>query len=247
MQPFSREITFDAIINFRDLGGYRTDDNRAIAWRKLFRGGFFQQMTERDLTRLKKEIRLTTVIDLRRDDNPHHVKEVSLLNGAGIKYFNTPFPIYSQEELRHDFSNMGEVYLFRLRHKDYAKTIIDALENAANPENHPLLFHCTAGKDRTGVTAAFVLSVLGVSEVDIISDYVLSAPYMEALLAQVKKDPGTPEDIKNLPDWTWEATPFSMAFLLSSLKSEFGSARKYLQNHGATNSLFDRLKKALVS
>ena len=246
MQSYSRETNFDAIINFRDLGGYRAKGNRTVARRQLFRSGYLHPMTERDLSRLKQEIKLTSVIDLRSDKELQQLKEVSLLNDAGIKYINVPFISYSKEELYHDFSNMGEVYLFRIRHKEYSKPIIDALEIIADPKNHPLLFHCGAGKDRSGLVAAFVLSVLGVADGDIIADYILSAPYMKDLITRLMKEPGTPEDIKNLPAYTWEATSASMTWFLSSLKREFGSARGYLKMYGAETSLFDRLEKALL-
>ena len=246
MQSYSREINFDAIINFRDLGGYYTKGKRTIAWRRLFRSGYLHPMTERDSTRLKKEIKLTSVIDLRNNKELQQIKEVSLLNDAGIKYFNVPFISYSKEEVHHDFSNMGEAYLFRIRHKEYGRRIIDAMEIIAEPENHPLLFHCGAGKDRSGVVAAFVLGVLGVADGDIISDYILSAPYMKNLVSRLTSEPGTPEDIKNLPAYSWKATSASMAWFLSFLKREFGSARGYLEIHGAETSLFDRLEKALL-
>ncbi|HEY31671.1 MAG TPA: tyrosine-protein phosphatase [Dehalococcoidia bacterium] len=247
MQLYSREINFDAIINFRDLGGYHAKGNRTVAWRQLFRSGSLHSMTEHDLTRLKEEIKLTSVINLRSDKGPRTLKEASLLNDAGIRYLGVPFTSYSEEELHHDFSNMGEAYLFRIKHKEYGKRIVDALKIVAEPENHPLLFHCGVGKDRSGVTAAFILSVLGVADEDIITDYTMSAPYMESLLPHLMSDPETPEYIKKLQAYTWEATSESMAWFLSSIRREFGSAREYLQMHGAEISLFNRLEKALLT
>jgi protein tyrosine/serine phosphatase len=202
-------------------------------------------MTERDLNRLKEELKLASVINLRRNKTGQQ-QEVSLLNDAGIKYYNTPFFSYQKEELNYDFTNMGEAFLFRIRHKEYAKPLINALEIIAGPVNLPLLFHCGAGKDRSGLVAAFVLSVLGVADSDIIADYILSAPYMRELVASMMNDPGTPEEDKNLPAYTWEATAASMALFLSTLKQEFGSARGYLEMHGADKSLFERLEKALL-
>jgi protein-tyrosine phosphatase len=242
----SREIKFDGIINYRDLGGYRAIDNRTVVWRRLFRSGYVHAMTARDLNRLKAELKLTSVIDLRGKKDKKQLKEIRLLNSAGIKYFNTPFFSYQQEELNQDFSNMGEAYIFRIRHWEYAKPIITALEIIADPKNLPLLFHCGAGKDRSGLVAAFVLSVLGTADSDIIEDYILSAPYMADMVAGMMNDPNTPEEDKNLPGYTWEATAESMALFLTGLKQEFGSAREYLVMNGADKSLFDRLEKALL-
>ena len=245
MTSYSREIKFDGIINCRDLGGYRAKGGRTIAERRLFRSGYVHPATVRDLNRLKEELKLTSVINLRHNKAGQQ-KEVSLLIEGGIKYFNTPFFNYQQEEINYDFTNMGEAFLFRIRHKEYAKPIINALEIIADPKNLPLLFHCGAGKDRSGLVAAFVLSVVGVAESDIIADYILSAPYMRELVTNMMNDPGTPEEEKNLPAYSWDATAESMALFLSGLKQEFGSARGYLEINGADKSLFVRLEKALL-
>ena len=246
MQTYSREINFDAIINFRDLGGYQAISYRTVAWRQLFRSGSLHSMTEHDSTQLKVEIKLNSVINLRSDKGSQTLQEVGFLKDAGIKYFNVPFISYSEEELHHDFSNMGEVYLSRIRHKEYAERIVDVMKIVAEPENHPLLFHCGAGKDRSGVVAAFILSVLGVADEDIIADYVMSAPYMKSLVPHLISEPGTPEYVQKLPAHTWEATSESMAWFLSSVRREFGSARGYLEMHGAEISLFHQLETALL-
>jgi len=83
---------------------------------------------------------------------------------------------------------MGEAFLFRIRHQEYAKPIIDALEIIADPKNLPLLFHCGAGKRPVGTGRSVVLSVLGVTDTDIIKDYILSAPYMREMVANMMKD-----------------------------------------------------------
>jgi protein-tyrosine phosphatase len=241
----SGEIKFEGIVNCRDLGGYKTQGGRTVARRRLFRSGYIHPATAGDLNLLQAELKLTSVINL-RGNKAGQQKEVSLLNDAGIKYFNTPFFSYQQEELNYNFSNMGEAFLFRIRHQEYAKPIIAAMEIIADPKNLPLLFHCGAGKDRSGLVAAFVLSVLGVADSDIIADYILSAPYMADLVAGMMNDPNTPEEEKNLPAYTWEATAESMALFLTGLKPEFGSARRYLEINGAEISLFDRLEKALL-
>jgi protein-tyrosine phosphatase len=246
LTSYSGEIKFDGIINCRDLGGYQAEGGRTVARRLLFRSGYIHPMTANDLQRLKEELKLTSVIDLRGKKDKKQLNEISVLNSAGIKYFNTPFFSYQQEELNLDFTNMGETYLFRVRHKEYAKPIIAALEIIADPQNLPLLVHCGAGKDRSGLMAAFVLSVVGVADNDIIADYILSAPYMRDLVANMMNDPNTPEEEKNLPAYTWEATAESMALFLTGLKPEFGSARRYLEINGAEKSLFDRLEKALL-
>jgi protein-tyrosine phosphatase len=245
-QSFSRQINIDSVLNFRDLGGYQTHNGHTVAWRRIFRSGYLHHITDHDLILLRKETRLNSVLDLRNGRELEQLREVNLCKDAGIKYFNVPFIDYTKEEPIKEFSNMGEVYLFIVRQETFIKGIIEAMEIVAEPENHPLAFHCLAGKDRTGLLATFILSVLGVADIDIIDDYSLSAPHMNDLIKRLTNEPGAQEEIKNLPAYIWEAEPRSMALFLEAFKREYGSVREYLVLKGAETSLFKRLEKALI-
>jgi hypothetical protein len=70
---------------------------------------------------------------------------------------------------------------------------------------------------------------------------------MEEIRNRLNNDPETPEDIKNLPDFTWKAAPESMALFLSTLKREYGSSQGYLEAQGAEPSLIKRLGRALLT
>jgi protein-tyrosine phosphatase len=248
---YSREIDFEAISGFRDLGGYQAVGGHRVAWSRLFRSGELRRMTGGDLIRLKKEIGLKSVIDLRHARKGlEQQQEISLLNEVGAKYFYVPLNTNSdrmqESELYGHFSTMGEVYLYRIDDKEYGRRLIEALEIMAEPGNYPLVFHCLAGKDRSGVLAAMVLGGLGVGDEDIIHDYTLSARYMNEMLDRLNSDPATPEYMKTLPGYTWEAAPESMALFLSALQQEYGSIRGYLKERGAETSLFDRLEQSLL-
>jgi hypothetical protein len=207
-------------------------------------------MTGRDITKLKEAIRLTSVIDLRGSPLMEQLG-VGPLNEVGIKYYSIPFVIITdsddekEKELFRGFSNSGEVYLYRVRHKEYGRRIVEALEIIADPENHPLVFHCNAGKDRSGILAAIILGVLGVADEDIIEDYTLTAPYMEEFINRWNNDPKTADVHRNLPEYQLEASPKSMELFLSTLKREYGSVTGYIQAQGAEVSLIHRLEKAL--
>jgi len=252
VHSYSRHIKFEEVLNFRDLGGYRTRGGHMVAWRRLFRSGELHHMTSRDITRLKEEIRLRSVIDLRSSIRLEQLG-VGPLNEVGVKYYNVPFIIITdsdddkEKELFRGFSNSGEVYLYRVRNKEYGRRIIEALEIIAEPDNHPLVFHCNAGKDRSGILAAIVLGILGVADEDIIEDYTLTAPYMKEFINRWNNDPKTAEVHKNLPEYQLEASPESMALFLSTLKREYGSVRGYVEAQGAEVSLIHRLEKALLT
>lgn len=238
-------------MNFRDLGGYPARDGYIVAWRRLFRSGEFRNMTGNDLNRLTGEIGLATVVDLRSD---FEVKRqgTGLPADSNIKYYNVSFitdddqPEAEQKRYR-TFTNMGEFYLEFIRYKGFGGSIVQALEVIAEPDNHPLVFHCAVGKDRTGILAAVLLSVLGVADEDVIEDYTLSDQYMNALREQLKKADDIPDDVKILPDFFWRASPESMSLFLATLRHEYGSVRSYLEKQGAGSSLVERLEKALLT
>jgi protein-tyrosine phosphatase len=246
---YSRYIIFENISNFRDIGGYRTRDGRTVAWRRLFRSGELRSMTHGDLAKLREELGLVSIIDLRSSFEVKH-RGKGLLEGADIKYCNIAFmtdddPGANASRFAH-CTNMGEFYLEMARQNDYGKRITEALEVIADSGNHPLVFHCAVGKDRTGMLAAVLLSLLGVADKDIIEDYALSEPYMDELLAKLRNNPGENGGVPPIPDYFWKASPESMALFLATLRRESGSIEKYLTDNGATSSLFRRLCKALL-
>ena len=87
MQSFSREINFESIFNFRDLGGYRATGNRTVAWGRIFRSGNLSSMTGSDLDRLRKEVALCSVLDLRSKFEITN-QGIGLLIGSGISHYN---------------------------------------------------------------------------------------------------------------------------------------------------------------
>jgi protein-tyrosine phosphatase len=249
-EQYSRQIIFDSVPNFRDLGGYRTRGGRTVAWRRLFRSGELSSMTRGDFNRLTGEIRLASVIDLRSAIERER-KGTGLLSEARIRYHSISFitdggDLRGEERRYKDFSNMGEFYIYLVRKREFGQRILDALKIIAVPENHPLMFHCTIGKDRTGILAAILLNILGVGDEDIIADYSLSAPYMVELVNRKDSEPEIAQAVKVLPGYFWEAAPESMALFLSTIKREYGSARGYLIAQGAEPSLISRLEKALL-
>ncbi len=252
MIEYSRHVSFESILNFRDLGGYRTQGGRMLAWRRLFRSGELHHMTGHDAARLKEEIRLASVIDLRSSRQGRPLG-LGLLEEVGVKYFNIPFikiteDDYNRErrEAPRDFANSGDFYLYFIRQEEFDRRLMEALGIIADPANHPLVFHCNAGKDRSGILAAVILGVLGVADDDIVEDYMLTAPYMEQFLSRWDNASGTADISRPLPDYITMASPESMVWFLSALKQEYGSIRGYLETQGAEKGLFDRLERALL-
>lgn len=209
-------------------------------------------MTSRDITRLKEEVRLHSVLDLRSSILLEQLG-VGPLNELKVKYFSVPLAVMididdtKEKELFRGFSNSGQIYLHHIRKKEYGKRVVEALEIIADVDNLPLVFHCSAGKDRSGILAAIVLGVMGVADEDIIEDYTLTAQYMKEFIERWDDDPITADINRNLPEYQLKASPESMALFLSTLQKEYGSARGYIEAQGADLSLFDRLERALLA
>ena len=94
--------------------------------------------------------------------------------------------------------------------------------------------------------AAMLLAAVGVIDEDIIHDYTLSAPFMPELRDHWRNDPTAPPEVKEVPDFQWEASAESMTRLLALLRREYGSVAGYLKAQGADNALPQRLEEALL-
>jgi len=164
----SRHIPFERLHNFRDLGGYTTDDGRAVRWSRLFRSDGLGKLAEdtQDWDAFLA-LGIHTVIDLRYPweiEERGRVPEHPSLTYRNLSIEHRP---YDQAALTPDV-DLGPYLAARYAEvaEDGTKEIREALEliAAASAEGAPLVFHCASGKDRTGLLAALVLSILGVPE-----------------------------------------------------------------------------------
>ena len=209
-------------------------------------------MSRPDIARLKRTSAPGRSSTFRTPREPTKQREIDLLGEVGARYHNVPFrpasPDYMKQEteLFRDATDLGELYLYRIRQPEFGKRLVDSLELIADRNNHPLVFHCSVGKDRTGVLAAMLLAAAGVIDEDIVHDYTLSAPFMPELRDRRRNDPTAPPEVKELPDSHWEALAESMTRFLALLRREYGSVAGYLEAHGADTSLPQRLEEALL-
>ncbi len=252
-QNYSRYIDIDFVGNLRDLGGYTTKNGRVVAWRKLYRSAQPNPRSEEEVALLRSHTGITSVLDLRSSGESQ--KEcIDLMVSNNIRYHNVPLltdttgPGYDSETARFDkVKNMGEFYLTMINHPSFAPKLVKALELLAEPANHPVLFHCAVGKDRTGILAATVLSLLGVSDEDIATDYSLTDPHMPAFLDNLRKSSAEGAAfVDSFPAFMWKASKESMEAVLSGVKDKYGSFDNYLLGGGCDVSLFNRLENALL-
>jgi protein-tyrosine phosphatase len=249
-EPPTRHLEFDFVLNLRDLGGYEARDGRRVAWRRLYRSGELRHRTTDDLSRLQQITGLASVLDLRSDEEIRQ-ERVGLLSEAGIRYHNVPFltgdgPDKQEDDIFSRFSNLGWFYVSLMKDREFGSRLVKSLELITEPVNRSLLFHCTLGKDRTGMLSAIILGALGVSDEDIIEDYTLSARGVQEFLRTFRNDPEVKKAIENLPAYFWEAAAESMSLFLTALRQEYGSVGGYLEAQCAGDSLIPRLEAALL-
>ncbi len=174
----TRWVELDGTGNTRDLGGYEAMNGRQVRWNVVYRSAHLGTLSEDGCARFK-ELGVKTVIDMRNRLSPvslfggdvpcvHEVAKVLLL------------PVLIAEEVP-----IEEKYSQTVR--DYADEYREMLELVAQPERLPLLFHCAAGKDRSGILAALLLSLLGVERETIMDEYMLSGEVCETLYPEAMR------------------------------------------------------------
>ena len=183
-----RHIPLQGTPNFRDFGGYRTQDGRRVRWGRLYRSGFLSALTESDLDVLKY-LNIGLVCDFRSEDerqrrpsrwalsavprtellplapgNQAHTLK-ALLGGSSDPDVRIDDVIGAMESINREFvvDHCGV----------YGRLLQLVLD-----EPGAVLIHCAAGKDRTGFGAAVILAALGVSESNIMEDYMLTRRYL---------------------------------------------------------------------
>ncbi len=224
----TRRIPLSSTYNTRDIGGYFAGDGYMTKWKVIIRSDVPAFLSERDIN-LLREYNLRLVIDLRAPDQIN-LKSSALMDVSGIEYTKCSFkngnrtPKYKKDvinifkELLSDYGNIAKIMRLIIR------------------TDGAVLFHCTAGKDRTGVIIALLLSLAGVSKEDIVADYSMSYSYIRPIIRDIKKA------TSGLPEWYGVTYPEIMEAVLEYIGNSFD----YLLNCGLTEEEIVKLKKHLL-
>jgi protein-tyrosine phosphatase len=229
----SRLIPLTGAFNFRDLGGYPSGLGGETRWRRIFRSDNLSTLTEDD-QKVLADLSIATVIDLR---SPGEVAGGRIAESDAYAYHHLPMADVLPDTTDTRWSSPEYVsgrYLEMLSDG----CVRSALEIAADPRSYPLVFHCAAGKDRTGIIAAILLTLLEVSREEIVADYMLTAPAMERMVATLIE--GAPERAEliepHLPAIRG-TRPGNITGLLAALDDKHGSIADYVRHIGAGDSI----------
>ena len=238
-----RRIVLEGAVNFRDQGGYPTENGRFVKWRRLFRSDSLHDLTESDVQTITGTLGLTTIVDL-RSINSVLEDGRGLLALSGIAYHNYPFLERRGIEPPTSGSDPAErltaIYQWILLN---AGTLMAQAFNAlAQDVNQPALFHCNAGKDRTGVLGATLLSVLGVSREDVVADFLMTNEVIDGILARIKKMPGFQDSTRD----GIMAPQSAIEKFLDVMQREFGGSESYLLRHGVQQETINVFKESML-
>jgi len=227
--------------NFRDLGGLPLADGRRTRHGLLFRSDTLQALTPGDLAELRERIGLRAVVDLRLATEVAHERRGPLAQAGEVRYVNAPLEMASTDGIEPD-EVLNRLYLKCLA----SPSLANAVTRIAEQAGVATIFHCAAGKDRTGVVAAVVLSLLGVTEAAIVNDYLASAANMPRMVDRFMSWPRYRDHLAAMPAAVYAVEPGPILQLLHALSHEFGTARHWALRQGITTGLLEKLERQLV-
>lgn len=223
-----RQVKLEGGSNFRDLGGYPTTEGKTVKWGHIYRSADVSKLTDNDLKTLS-DLHLATVCDLR---GPDELKTNPDKLPAGVQYINLPAGSESTKvNMNYGAMNRDSMMLSFYTKTDHLKAkykpMFDQL--LALPNDKSLMFHCTAGKDRTGMGAALVLSALGVDRNYIVADYAATNVFWkdarEKMLAAMAQRGMDSSALKPM----LAADPKYLEYFLNTIDSYYGSMKKFLE------------------
>jgi protein-tyrosine phosphatase len=242
-----RILVLEGVANARDMGGYQTIHGRRTRWGRVYRTGSFAGATDADLEVLQN-LGLRLVCDLRSDDEVEEDPN-RLPQQPAPEYRHLPISAGSQTRERVRDVLFNPSHLTELMVEAYTKYMIadngpiigEMFRAMADPANLPIAIHCTAGKDRTGITIAVLLAALGVPDEVIIADYSLSNRYFADFRAFMKSKFKpvqafilgiNVDDIQPL----LTAPPQNLQITLNYIREHYGSVEQYLAEQADVNA-----------
>ena len=234
-------LAIDGLINLRDLGGLPTASGRPTQPGRLLRSESPHTLSESGLQELL-DLGIGAVVDLRttseREQRPSPLAE------AGVHTLHAP--IFTDDEDYPDYlATAAEVYCWWLRERRTG--VAAAMIAIADAPSAPILVHCHAGKDRTGVVVALVLRLAGVSVDDIADDYAISGVQLADMLARDRVTALERGMDRVRAERLFTVRREAMIQTLDCVDSEHGGAASLLRGLGLGEARIERLTALLLS
>ena len=247
-----RRVRLDGPVNFRDLGGYRTTTGQAVKWGRLYRADALT-LSDRDVS-VFSGLGIRTVYDLRssmeREANPSRLPDDPAPRVEAV-------PLVSEDQADNPILSIanesGEDFLqklYTLMLDRSAPVVGRVLTGMADDEDLPAVFHCSAGKDRTGIISGVLMSILGVPREAILDDYEMTAQFRTA--EHVRESMARLQEAGNLPPEViagiLKSPRWAMKTALEHVDATYGGFDAYITGPaGADPSVPDRLRHHLLA
>ena len=240
-QDEGRDAGFTGYVNFRDLGGHSTPEGR-IRTGLVYRSDSLAHVSPADIAHLVDDRGITMVIDLRREYEVEATPLEALADaGVAVVHVSLIDPAVPPLQTRDIEGTLAERYVSIL--DTSGDQFASVVRMIADPGNHPVVFQCAAGKDRTGLVAAIVLGLLDVDDETITRDYAASAAVIDVLLARLSaRTPGREPPGPRI----MSAEADTMQAALDWMRKEHGSIEAYMRAHGLTTLEIDSMRTELV-
>jgi hypothetical protein len=236
------------IHNFRELAPYALRGGGSLRSRRVFRSGALELMTPADEALLSRELGIRTILDLRHPDELAGTPGTHPLSDRVVR-LSIFSESQSQEDLIAELNGLYGPGPSPRRYLHYLEIGGDRLARAfelfADESNYPILVHCTAGKDRTGVLLGMVMEVLGCHDADIAHEYGLSDASIDRLIAYLRASgrqlEGTDAEIRA----RLSTPPERMAGFIELLREHHTSAAHFFEGQGVPPAVIAAVRELL--
>lgn len=232
-----------SVINFRDLGGLRGLGGLVVRHGRLYRSAQLSCIDKDDHDAFVA-LGIRTVMDLRRPSEIEEFGRLAVVDGFVLRDVCLRHQIWAAQG-QTDAAGRARFLADRYRDltEEAAEDIGEALRILADPAICPVVVHCVAGKDRTGVVIGLTLALLGVDDATIADDFAASEPEQLRLNDWFRATiPGSPEP---RPEWLL-APRQTMLLFLAELRERHGSVEAYAASVGVTESDIASLRSHLL-
>ncbi len=236
-------INTHGTFNFRDFGGYHLGTGEEVHSGVLFRSGSLDRIAEEEARSLQDSLSIQTIIDLRHpdefNDNPTRGSLVDLVPARyNLSVMDATRSLENHKEVldvAYGMLQSGPRYFALLEN---GETIWrEVIRILLDPYSYPILAHCTAGKDRTGIAAALILDLVGVSQDTISEDYAKSSLSVDQLFDYLVESDRRPEGTPDAAKSRMITKRESMDDFMRLLYQKYGNAEGYI--HGLGFNAFD--------
>lgn len=228
------------ISNFRDVSGYRNSEGKIMIDRKIFRGASLHLISSKDAEYLSKELGIKYILDYRDKKEAESKPDVlindlvyermSALSIKSTKYQGFDFGELLNKDMNQDNLRLMLEYLrdgytqMAFNNPAYHKLFELLLKNDGN-----VYFHCSAGKDRTGIGAFLVMIALGMSEEDAIKEYLLSNKYLESFVQEFYLEHNISQEYKKYTDMLLFVNRENIMLTIQSIKNKYQNYDAFLE------------------